>query len=129
MTPRDLNGTWVEITTPYLDRHTDALQTYARQENCGYVPADDGYTIHDLEASGCHPERIVQAINRPSRDTAESFMPKWSDTREVRASDSRAYGRRMPVVRFGCVQKLLDKACPVEHSGPTRCGVSSIASA
>ena len=37
------------------------------------------------------PERIVQAINRPTRDTAESFMHKWSDTREVRASDSMAY--------------------------------------
>jgi hypothetical protein len=37
------------------------------------------------------PERIVQAINRPTRDTAESFMHKWSDTREVRAADSRAY--------------------------------------
>jgi len=37
------------------------------------------------------PERIVQAINRPTRDTAESFMHKWSDTREVRAADSKAY--------------------------------------
>jgi hypothetical protein len=37
------------------------------------------------------PERIVQAINRPTRDTAESFMHKWSDTREVRSPDSKAY--------------------------------------
>ena len=37
------------------------------------------------------PERIVQAINRPTRDTAESFMHKWSDTREVRLPDSKAY--------------------------------------
>jgi len=36
-------------------------------------------------------ERIVQAINRPTRDTAESFIYKWSDTREVRAPDSKAY--------------------------------------
>lgn len=36
-------------------------------------------------------ERVVQAINRPTRDTTESFMHKWSDTREVRSSESKAY--------------------------------------
>jgi hypothetical protein len=45
---------WVEITTPYLDRHNDALQIYVRAENGGYVLTDDGYTIHDLQASGCN---------------------------------------------------------------------------
>jgi hypothetical protein len=53
-TLRELNGDWVEITTPYLDRHNDALQIYARAENGGYVLTDDCYTIHDLEASGCN---------------------------------------------------------------------------
>ena len=36
-------------------------------------------------------ERIVQAINRPTRDNAESFIHAWSDTREVRPPESRAY--------------------------------------
>ena len=196
-TLREVNDTWVEITTPYLDRHNDALQIYARAENGGYVLTDDSYTIHDLEASGCNlntekrqdllkmtlngfgvrmniealevhaspetfparkhnliqailavndlfylaqpvveslfledviawldashirytpkvkftgisgfdhlfdfvipkspgarPERIVQAINRPTRDTAEAFIYKWSDTREVRPHESKAY--------------------------------------
>lgn len=36
------------------------------------------------------PERILQLINRPSRDTAEAAAFKWIDTREVRAVDSRA---------------------------------------
>jgi hypothetical protein len=53
-TLREVNGDWVEITTPYLDRHNDALQIYARAENGGYVLTDDSYTIHDLEASGCN---------------------------------------------------------------------------
>src|SRR5882762_2040621 len=53
-TLREVNGEWVEITTPFLDRHNDALQIYARQENGGYVLTDDSYTIHDLEASGCN---------------------------------------------------------------------------
>jgi hypothetical protein len=195
-TLREVNGSWVEITTPYLDRHNDTLQIYARGENGGYVLTDDSYTIHDLEASGCnlntekrqdllrmtlngfgvkmendalqvhttaenfplrkhsliqamlavndlfylakpvveslfyedviawldaneirytpkvkftgtsgydhlfdfvipkspkHPERIVQAINRPTRDSAESFIYAWSDTRQVRPSESKAY--------------------------------------
>jgi hypothetical protein len=37
------------------------------------------------------PERILQAINRPTRDTAESFILAWLDTRQVRPTDSKAY--------------------------------------
>ena len=195
-TLRQLNGSWVEITTPYLDRHNDALQIYVRSENGGFVLTDDSYIIHDLEASGCkldtekrkdllqmtlngfgvklnadaievsatpenfplrkhnliqamlaindlfylakpvveslfyedvvawldandirytpnvkfagvsgydhhfdfaipkskkQPERIVQAINRPTRDTALLFINAWIDTLQVRTPDSKAY--------------------------------------
>lgn len=187
---------WVEITTPYLDRHNDYIQIYAKRENAGFTLTDDGYTIDDLEQSGCklqspkrqdllkmtlngfgvqlrgnaltvhtshdnfamrkhnlvqamlavndmfylavpmvaslfyedvvawldlhemrytpkvkftgrsgydhlfdfvipksrrQPERILQAINRPSRDTAQAVAFSWVDTREVRPSDSKAY--------------------------------------
>jgi hypothetical protein len=193
---REVNGSWVEITTPYLDRHNDALQIYANAQNGTYILSDDSYTVRDLEASGCsltekrkdllkmtlngfgvqmnaealqvhaspdnfparkhnliqamlavndlfylaspivqslffedvvawldesevrytpkvkftgisgfdhlfdfvipksprrEPERIVQAINRPTRDNAEAFIYAWSDTREVRPPDSKAY--------------------------------------
>jgi len=187
---------WTEITTPYLDRHNDYLQIYARKANGGYVLTDDGYTLDDLEQSGCklqspkrqellkmtlngfgvqlrdnalevhaspdnfslrkhnlvqamlavndmfylavpmvaslfyedvvgwldvhdirytpkvkftgktgydhlfdfvipksrrQPERIIQTINRPSRDTAQAVVLSWIDTKEVRSTDSRAY--------------------------------------
>ncbi|HPT28250.1 MAG TPA: DUF1829 domain-containing protein [Bryobacteraceae bacterium] len=49
---RELKG-WVEITTPYLDRHNDSLQIYVRPDNGGLLLTDDGHTIRDLEASGC----------------------------------------------------------------------------
>ncbi len=52
-TLREINGSWVEITTPWLDRHNDALQIYARREDGGFILSDDSYTIHDLEGSGC----------------------------------------------------------------------------
>lgn len=44
---------WVEITTPYLDRHNDYIQIYTKRENNRYVLTDDGYTIEDLKLSGC----------------------------------------------------------------------------
>src|SRR5574337_646057 len=47
---------WIEITTPYLDRHNDYLQIYVKRENSGYILTDDGYTIDDLKRSGCELE-------------------------------------------------------------------------
>lgn len=49
-------GDWIEITTPFLDRHNDQLQIFAQRENGHFVLTDDGYTLRDLEASGCHLE-------------------------------------------------------------------------
>lgn len=193
---REIDGDWIEITTPYVDRHNDALQIYARTTPDGYLLSDDSYIIHDLESSGCtlktgkrqdllrttlnglgvklnegaleinatretfplrkhnlvqamlkvndlfylakpmvenlfvedviawldesnvrytpnvkfagisgydhlfdfvipksknQPERILQAVNRPTKDTAESLIYKWSDTKGARQSDSRTY--------------------------------------
>ena len=193
---REIDDQWIEITTPYIDRHNDALQIYARKTANGYLLSDDSYTLHDLELSGCslktekrvdllrmtlngfgirrngdalevdatndsfafrkhnliqsmlavndlfylaqpmvtslffedvtnwleasdvrytpkvkftgvsgydhlfdfvipksprESERIVQAINRPTRDSAEAFIYKWNDTRNVRPSNSKAF--------------------------------------
>ncbi|HNS39610.1 MAG TPA: DUF1828 domain-containing protein, partial [Promineifilum sp.] len=62
---KQIDDHWVEITTPFLDRHNDYLQIYARRENGSYLLTDDGYIIDDLEQSGCNldtPKR--QAILR-----------------------------------------------------------------
>jgi hypothetical protein len=195
-TLRQVNTEWVQVTTPYLDRHNDYLQIYVKRQDGGYLLTDDGYVIEDLEQSGCSigstkreqllkmtlngfgvqlqgkalqarasadnfaqrkhnlvqamlavndmfylstpmvaslfyedvvawldlheirytpkvklpgktgydhlfdfvipkskaaPERIVQTINRPSRDTAQSLVLAWIDTKDVRPVDSRAY--------------------------------------
>jgi hypothetical protein len=37
------------------------------------------------------PERIVQAINRPTRETALTFINAWTDTRQTRPPESKAY--------------------------------------
>ena len=44
---------WVEITTPYLDRHNDYVQIYVKKTNGGFLLTDDGYIIDDLQQSGC----------------------------------------------------------------------------
>ncbi len=46
----------VEITTPYLDRHNDYIQIYAKRSSGGFILTDDGATIDDLELSGCNLE-------------------------------------------------------------------------
>ena len=51
---------WVEVTTPYLDRHNDYIQIYAKKANGSFILTDDGYTISDLEQSGCK-------LNSPKR--------------------------------------------------------------
>ncbi|MCK5877813.1 MAG: DUF1828 domain-containing protein [Candidatus Marithrix sp.] len=50
---KQLKG-WVEITTPYLDRHNDYIQIYVKKENSKFVLTDDGYIISDLIQSGCN---------------------------------------------------------------------------
>lgn len=186
----------VEITTPYLDRHNDYLQIYAKRSNGGFVLTDGGYVLDDLELSGCkidsskrqamfqttlngfgvqangkalevkavpenfslrkhnllqamlavndlfypaspavaslfhedvtawldlsdilytpsvkftgrsgydhrfdfvipksraQPERVLRAISRPGRDTAQAMAFSWTDIKEVRSSEVRAY--------------------------------------
>jgi hypothetical protein len=50
---RKINGDWIEITTPYLDRHNDCIQIYARKQGDGFLLTDDGEILDDLTLSGC----------------------------------------------------------------------------
>ena len=51
---------WIQVTTPYLDRHNDYLTIYVTSCNGRYLLTDDGYIVEDLEQSGCR-------INSPKR--------------------------------------------------------------
>lgn len=51
----------VEITTPFLDRHNDMIQLYARKEGETFFLSDMGQTLDDLAADGCRidtPKRM-----------------------------------------------------------------------
>ena len=59
-TVKTIGSDWAEITTPYLDRHNDCLQIYAKKDGNRFILTDDGYIINDLLDSGCpldHPKR------------------------------------------------------------------------
>jgi hypothetical protein len=56
ITVRQISEYWTEITTPFLDRHNDHLQIYAKKEGETYTITDDGYILDDLEHSGCSLE-------------------------------------------------------------------------
>lgn len=107
---------WVEITTPYLDRHNDYLQIYARRSNGSYVLTDDGYVLDDLEQSGCKldsPKR--QAL---LRTTLNGFGVQLADGRlEVSAAaDNFALRKHNLIQAMLAVNDLFYLASPTVAS-------------
>ncbi|MDR2337715.1 MAG: DUF1829 domain-containing protein [Deltaproteobacteria bacterium] len=55
----DVGNGWSEITTPYLDRHNDAIQIYFKnEEKENFILNDGGETINDLLSSGLSLETL-----------------------------------------------------------------------
>lgn len=109
---------YIEITTPFLDRHNDFLQIYARRHDGGFILTDDGYTVADLEQSGC-------TIDSPKRQdllrvTLNGFGVQISDTSkqlEVRASASNFALRKHNLVQaMLAVNDLFYLASPTVRS-------------
>lgn len=50
---RSIRDDAVEINTPFMDRHNDGIQIFAVRVGDKIRLTDDGYTITDLEQSGC----------------------------------------------------------------------------
>lgn len=94
---RQMDG-WVEITTPYLDRHNDCLQIYVRRANGGFVLTDDGHTVEDLELSGC---RIDGARRRELFETTlNGFGVKANEKAlEVHATENDFASRKHDLVQ------------------------------
>lgn len=56
-------GDWVEISTPFLDRHNDGIVIYTMQDTNGIIHlSDDGYTIDDFQSSGFSFTKTRQKI-------------------------------------------------------------------
>lgn len=101
-TLKELDG-WVEITTPFLDRHRDYLQLYVGLCESGYKLTDGGYVIVDLEQSGCE-------LNTPKRQsmlakTLRSFgVQRDAQTNELYVHASEA---NYPQRKHSLVQAML----------------------
>ena len=106
-------GQWVEITTPYLDRHNDYVQIYARGANGGFLLTDDGYTLNDLEQSGCK----LDSPKRPNllRMTLNGFGIQQDDKAlQVHASpDNFALRKHNLVQAMLAVNDMFYLAAPV----------------
>ena len=106
-------GDWTEITTPYLDRHNDCLQIYAKRVNGGFVLTDDGYVVDDLEQSGCK----IDSTKRQAlfKTTLNGFGVKINDKAlEVHASaDNFALRKHNLVQAMLAVNDLFYLASPV----------------
>jgi hypothetical protein len=103
MLVREIDSAWVEITTPYLDRHNDMLQIYAKRTQEGFLLSDDSYTMHDLEASGCD---LRKSSNRQAllKMTLNGFGVKLN---EEEALEIRATKETFPLQKHNLVQAML----------------------
>ena len=99
-TSRPING-WIEITTPFVDRHHDHLQIYARPENNRYLLTDDSYVIEDLEQSGFHVDTIQ------SKEILETILKGFHVHRVDNALVTYATTENFSVRKHSLIQAML----------------------
>jgi len=94
-------GDYVEITTPYLDRHNDYLQIYAKRSNGGFLLTDDGYVLDDLELSGCK-------IDSPKRQAIfKMTLNGFGVQTNGKALEVKASSDNFPLKKHSLVQAML----------------------
>jgi len=94
-------GDRIEITTPYLDRHNDCLQIYAKKDNGSLLLTDDGYTCDDLEQSGC-------SLDSPKRQAIlRTMLNGFGVTLEGNALQVRTSTTNFPLCKHNLVQAML----------------------
>ncbi|MGQ0815586.1 MAG: DUF1829 domain-containing protein [Gemmatimonadota bacterium] len=98
---REVNDRYVEITTPYLDRHNDYTQIYVRKENGAFLLTDGGDTIQDLRSSGCDLE------TKKRKDLLTATLNGFGIQREGDALVVRATAQSFPVRKHNLVQAML----------------------
>ena len=98
---REVNDQYVEITTPYLDRHNDYTQIYVRRDNGAFMLTDGGETIQDLRASGCDLETSKR------RDLLTSTLNGFGVRRDGDALLVKATPQDFPLRKHNLVQAIL----------------------
>jgi hypothetical protein len=98
---KEINQDWMEITTPYLDRHNDCLQIYVKKEANDYVLSDDGYIINDLLNSGC----TVEGAKR--QELLKSTLAGLGVHLDGSCLNIRASSENFPLKKHSLVQAML----------------------
>lgn len=98
---REVNDQYVEITTPYLDRHNDYTQIYVRRENGGFLLTDGGDTIQDLRSSGCDLE------TKKRKDLLAATLNGFGIQRESDALIVKATPQNFSLRKHNLVQAML----------------------
>lgn len=98
---REIDDQYVEITTPYLDRHNDYAQIYVGRGNGGFILTDGGETIQDLRASGCDLETSKR------KDLLTAALNGFGVRREGDALLVRATAQDFPLRKHNLVQAIL----------------------
>lgn len=97
---RQIND-WAEITTPYLDRHNDYIQIYAKQRNGGFVLTDDGITLEDLEQCGC-------ALDTPKRrQILNTTLNGFGIKEAAGALETQATSENFSIRKHNLIQAIL----------------------
>ena len=92
---------WVEITTPYLDRHNDYIQIYATKQKGSYLLTDDGYTMTDLEQCGCKLD------SRKRQDLLKMTLNGFGVQLRDNALEIHASNENFPLRKHNLVQAML----------------------
>jgi hypothetical protein len=98
---RELGDEYVEITTPYLDRHNDYAQIYVRRDDVGFLLTDGGETIEDLRSSGCDLE------TKKRRDLLTATLNGFGVQREGDALQVKATPQTFSLRKHNLVQAIL----------------------
>jgi len=93
-----VNDMFVMGQEQVLSLFLEDVEAYLRAHNVRFVArikltGRSGFDHHfdfAIPASDKRPERLLRAINTPSRDNIEVLCFAWSDTREVRTPDAQA---------------------------------------
>lgn len=100
-TLKPIHGDWNEITTPFLDRHNDYIQIFAKLSEDNILLTDDGYTLNDLEISGV-------SIDSPKRtELLRMALNGFGIKREGQALTVHATKGNFPLRKHNLIQGML----------------------
>lgn len=98
---KPIHDNWSEITTPFLDRHNDYMQIYAKLSGDDIILTDDGYTLNDLEISGV-------SIDSPKRtELLRITLNGFGIRRDGQALTVRATKGNFPLKKHNLIQGML----------------------